>query len=358
MRKGCWLLAWSSLFLLLTQSLFAQSDSSQFSLMVYADVYTSVSPKVKRSHNAPLYIYSYHRLNEVALNMGLIDVGWRDGNRTSMQLGLMTGTYAQTNLQNEPVVFRMLYEANVSYVVSLKQRVTLQAGVFPSHIGLETAIGVQNPTLSRSLQADNSPYYETGIKATHTLLNNKGSIALCLLNGWQQMARTDGQNKPAFGHQITFTPNSKWVLNSSSFLGAMGNDTLGRMRYFHNAWLQYQANDRWQLLGGFDLGNERRGAPQFGGYWWSTLQGIVRYTPNTRWAYSARWERANDVHQHLFSFEKAEARRIHGYSINVDCRLSETFRWRTELRCLKEQYAAPRWMTTMSLSCLLQKNSL
>ncbi len=358
MRQVCFLSACCGLFLFLSQTLAAQSDSSQFSLIVYADVYTSVSPKAKGSHNLPSYIYSYHRLNEVALNMGLIDVGWRDGKRTSMQLGLMTGTYAQTNLQNEPAAFRMLYEANVSYVVSLKKRITLQAGVFPSHIGLESAIGVQNQTLSRSLQADNSPYYETGIKATHTFLRNKGSLAILLLNGWQQIARTDGQNKPAFGHQFTYTPNSQWVLNSSSFLGAVANDTLKRMRYFHNAWLQYQASERWQLVAGFDLGNDRKGAPQFGGYWWSTIQGIVRYTPNTRWAFAARWERVNDVHQHIFTFGKEEARRIHGYSINADCKLSETFRWRSELRCLKEQLSAPRWMATTSIACLLQKNNL
>jgi hypothetical protein len=34
----------------------------------------------------------------------------------------------------------------------------------PSHIGFESAIGKDCATLTRSILADNSPYYEAGVK--------------------------------------------------------------------------------------------------------------------------------------------------------------------------------------------------
>ena len=47
----------------------------------------------------------------------------------------------------------------------LNQRI--EAGVLPSYIGFETATAATNLTVSRSLLAENSPYYMTGIKLNH-----------------------------------------------------------------------------------------------------------------------------------------------------------------------------------------------
>ena len=334
----------------------AQKDSARFELTGFADIYVSAMPRAKGSHTAMPYVYSYNRVNELALNMVLLHGAWQADKRTTLNIGLMSGTYASANLANEPALFRFLYEANIVYALSIPKRLSLQAGVFPSHIGMESAIGIQNQTLTRSLQADNSPYYESGLKLTHALRSNKGELAVLLLNGWQQMARLDGQIRPAIGHQLLFRPNDHWTINSSSFLGHVDRDTLGRARYFHNAWLQYHANTHWSFSGGFDLGNQRLGAPQFGGRWWSTLQVTAQYKMNNRLRCCARWERANDVHQTLFTFANQEARRVHGYSLNVDYSISDFLQWRTEIRCLNEELIRPYWFATTSLLCYIKKS--
>ena len=44
------------------------------------------------------------------------------------------------------------------------QTMWIDAGIFFSHIGSESWISRDNPTNTRSLAADFTPYYETGIR--------------------------------------------------------------------------------------------------------------------------------------------------------------------------------------------------
>ena len=91
-------------------------------------------------------------------------------------------------------------------------------GVFASHLGFESAIGKDCANLTRSILADNSPYFETGAKINYTSDNNKWYVSGLVLHGWQRIQRVDGNNTPAFGHQITYKPNGKVIVNSSSFI--------------------------------------------------------------------------------------------------------------------------------------------
>jgi hypothetical protein len=77
---------------------------------------------------------------------------------------------------------------------------------FASHIGFESAIGKDCWNLTRSILADNSPYYESGAKLSYTSKNEKWFISGLILNGWQRIQRVEGNNLPAFGHQLTFKP--------------------------------------------------------------------------------------------------------------------------------------------------------
>ena len=64
----------------------------------------------------------------------------------------------------------------------------------------------------------------------------KMALSGLVLNGWQRIQRVDGNHLPAFGHQLTYKPNSKITLNSSSFVGSDKTDSLRQMRYFHNLY--------------------------------------------------------------------------------------------------------------------------
>nr|WP_290930803.1 outer membrane beta-barrel protein [Haliscomenobacter sp.] len=69
----------------------------------------------------------------------------------------------------------------------------------PSHIGFESAIGKDCWNLSRSILAENSPYYETGVRLSLNSANGKWYAAAMLLNGWQRMARATGIQSAHFG---------------------------------------------------------------------------------------------------------------------------------------------------------------
>jgi hypothetical protein len=67
--------------------------------------------------------------------------------------------------------------------LSKKQNLWLDAGIMPSHIGFESAVSADCWTLTRSLLAENSPYYETGIKLGYVSKDEKLYIS-ALLPKW------------------------------------------------------------------------------------------------------------------------------------------------------------------------------
>jgi hypothetical protein len=79
-----------------------------------------------------------------------------------------------------------------------------------------------------------------------------------VLNGWQRIAKAEGNKSLSFGHQITFKPNDKITLNSSSFIGNDKPQDDKRMRYFHDLYGNFQLTDHFSTTLGFDVGAEQK----------------------------------------------------------------------------------------------------
>ena len=105
-----------------------------------ADKYTNPAP--------PLFLYNYNRHNEVNLNLALVKAAYT-APKLRANMALMAGSYPSANLASEPDGFRYVFEANAG--VRLGKRMWLDVGILPSHLGFESAIGKDNPTLTRSL---------------------------------------------------------------------------------------------------------------------------------------------------------------------------------------------------------------
>ncbi|WP_050977486.1 outer membrane beta-barrel protein [Nitritalea halalkaliphila] len=67
----------------------------------------------------------------------------------------------------------------------------LDVGIMPSHIGFESAIGAVCDHLTRSLLAENSPYFLTGARLTYAL-HPQHTLVLWATNGWQNVQRQPG----------------------------------------------------------------------------------------------------------------------------------------------------------------------
>ncbi len=264
-----------------------EEEKPSLTLSGYAEVYYIRDFSNPLENRRPGFIYSHNRNNEVTLNLAFIKTTYQTS-RVRANLSLGTGTYMNANYAAEPGVLKNIYEANVGIKMSEKHDLWIDAGVFSSHLGFESAPGRDNWTLTRSILADNSPYYESGAKISYTSAGGKWLLSGLMLNGWQRIQRIDGNSTPAFGHQVAYKPDNRLTLNSSSFIGNDKPDSLRRMRYFHNLYAIYQISENWGITAGFDIGAEQKatGSSQYST--WFTPVLIARYSPSAKFHLAAR----------------------------------------------------------------------
>ena len=311
----------------------AQTDTTKakVTLSGYSEVYYSYDPTNPSNHKKSDFIFSHNRSNEVNLNLGFIKANYQT-KTVRANMALMAGTYANANLANEPGLLKAVYEANVGIKLSKKRNLWLDAGIMPSHIGFESAIGKDCWNLTRSLLADNSPYFETGVKIGFTSNNEKWFLAGLILNGWQRIQRQDGNSALALGHQLTFKPTSKITFNSSSFVGADSPDSVRCMRYFHNFYGQFQLNEKVGIIAGFDIGIQQNSKKSASYSTWFSPVLIGKYQLSSRSTVAVRGELFSDKYQTFFYTGTGNDLELFGYSINYDLNFSENVVWRIEAK--------------------------
>lgn len=318
----------------------AQNDSinKPFTVSGYAEVYYTADFNNPKNNNRPGFVYSHNRNNEVNINLAYIKTAYNTEN-VRANLALAVGTYMNANYAAEQGVMKNVYEANGGLKISKKHNLWMDAGVFPSHLGFESAVGKDNWTLTRSLFADNSPYFETGAKISYTSESGKWFVSGLVLNGWQRIQRVDGNSTPAFGHQLIFKPNEKLTLNSSSFIGNDKPDSIRQMRYFHNLYAIYQINKKFGLTAGFDIGAEQKakGSNQYN--IWYTPVLIAKYNATDKLSFTARGEYYQDEKEVIISTGTENGFKTFGYSFNLDYQVFPNLVWRTEIKNLSSKDA-------------------
>ncbi|MBS1487092.1 MAG: porin [Bacteroidetes bacterium] len=321
------------LFSVVTSCGFAQTDSTEKSLKIsaYLETYYAFDFSNPSNHIRPPFIYSYNRHNEINANLGFVKLAYQT-QTVRANLALATGTYMNANYYDEPGALKNLFEANAGIKVSGKKNIWIDAGVFASHIGAESAVGKDNWNLSRSILADNTPYYESGAKISYTSDDEKWFVSGLVLNGWQRIQRINGNNTPAFGHQITYKPNSKILFNSSSFAGSATPDSVRKMRYFHNFYGQFQLHKKWDVQFTFDIGVQQKskGSSAYNNWYSSAL--ITRYAATSQITVAARAEYYHDATGIIISTHTANGFQTYSYSFNIDYKIAPNIIWRIEGR--------------------------
>ncbi|MCP1381376.1 porin [Runella salmonicolor] len=298
--------------------LFAQTIDSTAKLVLsgYVEAYYSYDFNQPLNNDRPSFVYSHNRHNEFNLNLGFIKAAYVD-ERIRGNIALMAGTYTNANLAAEPATLRHIFEANAGLKLAKTKNLWLDAGVFSSHIGFESAISKDCRTLTRSLMADNTPYYETGAKIGYTTDDGKWFLSGLVLNGWQQIRRTDENTRLAVGTQITFKPNAKVTLNSSTFLGSRPDNT-NRNRFFHNLYAIVQLNKKWELIADFDYGidQQRPSAATYDA--WTSWAAILKYQLSSKVGVAGRVENYSDPKGLVITTNSPNGFRVNGYSFNLD----------------------------------------
>lgn len=239
-----------------SQSIQLDSSKAVLSISGFLDVYHVYDFNSPQGTSRQPFLFNHNRHNEVNVNLGFIKLGV-EHTKYRANLALQTGTYANDNYAAEPGLLKNIFEANVGLSLNKKNTLWLDAGVMPSHIGFESAISLDNMTLTRSLLAENSPYFLSGAKLTFTP-NDTWEIAALIVNGWQRIQRLEGNSLPSLGTQINYKPTKNLTLNWSTFIGTDDLDTLRRMRYFNNFYSVLQTTKKINIIAGFDIGAQQQ----------------------------------------------------------------------------------------------------
>jgi hypothetical protein len=311
---------------------FSQDNSlKKLNFSAYGELYYSYDFSNPQNHEKSNFLYNHKRHNELNANLLLLKANYLDINYRA-NLGLMAGNYAQYNLSSEPNWAQFIYEANVGIKISKKYNLWLDAGILPSHIGFESALSADCWTLTRSLLAENSPYYETGIKLGYTSKNEKFNISALYLNGWQKISKPNYIQRPSFGTQINYKLSDKLLLNYSTFLGTDKPDNIIAFRHFHNVYLQYEPTNKFGIIAGFDIGMDKFDSTTYG-TWYSPVL-IIKQSINEKTKIAFRGEYYNDSKQIIISTGTTNGFQTFGFSSNLDYDLNDKIKFRIEGKLL------------------------
>jgi hypothetical protein len=272
------------------------------------------------------------RHNEFNINLAHLALDYAH-QRVRARVVMQAGTSVQANYASEPTdgvisgasLSRSIQEAYVG--VAVRPSVQLDAGVFFSPIGHESWVSIDNPTYTRSLTADFTPYYVSGVRARWSATRHV-TTQLQVVNGWQTISERNGGK--AMIARIDVAPSARWQLGVAGYLGNdQPRDSLVRTRAFGQLLLQAAPHTRTSFWGTLDRGQD--GSSR----WWSATL-IARQQITDALSLSVRGERFVDPEGvQIVGTDGVGGPRLSGVSTGIDIRIAGGAVWRIEARALE-----------------------
>jgi len=273
------------------------------------------------------------RHNEFNVNLAYIEAKV-SGPRVRGRLALQAGTSVQSNYAGEPTIgavsgpdlSRFIQEAVAGYQIT--PSLWVDGGIFFSHIGEEGFISRDNLTYTRSLSADFTPYYESGVKLTWQPTPRLTAL-LTVVNGWQNISENN-QDK-AVGARLDYARSSSTTFSYYDFVG--NEAASNRLRVFNGVGFKSGLTPALTLQGNFDYGTQQKAQNAGSSTWWSTgLIAKLQVAPVV--AVSGRLERYQDPDQVIVVTGSPGGFKATTASLGVDVTPVGPIRvmWRNELR--------------------------
>ena len=308
----------------------AQSDSTKsLDISAYIETYYSYDFNKPLSKEKPDFNYNYKKHNQPNVNLAFVKAGYQT-RRIRSNLAVMAGDYVRYNLSAEPLWVKHLFEVNVGFKPFERHNFWIDAGVMPSHIGFESAIGNDCWNLTRSILAENSPYYESGIKLNYTNKDQDLNVAFHVLNGWQKIAITIRDEKPSVGVKVNYKPTHSLTLNYSNFVGNIKVNNINALRIFHNLYAIYDVSSKFSFLIGFDIGTQKTADTKTA--FWYTPVIISKFKLSEKNKIAGRLEFYSDKKQVIILTATPNGYQTFGASINYDHQISPKVLCRAELK--------------------------
>lgn len=280
------------------------------------------------------------RTNEFNLNMGHLEVSV-DAEKLRGRFALQAGTSVQSNYSAEPQrgsvsgpdLSRHIQEARLGYKIS--DKTWIDAGIFFAHVGAESWISRDNLTLTRSLVADYSPYYLSGVKLTHTASDSL-TLQLLVTNGWQNISENNTDKNVGTGieyswNHFSFAYNT--LIGNEVSPDLNGSPRNREFRHFHNLILRSKNAADFEWAAQFDIGFQQKPVSSKHSQWLGgSLMGRYKIAEGQK--VSLRLEHFNDPDQVVLVTSRPESFNAFGVSLGFDQTLEHGLSWRTELRYL------------------------
>ena len=309
------------------------SESPELTLSGYLNVFYTYDINQPDEDIRQPFFYSFNRHNEFNINLAYLGMSVSQA-KYRASLKLQAGTYPNDNYAAEPGLLKNLLEAYAGISLNRRNNLWLEAGVFPSHLGFESPVAIENWTLTRSLANENSPYFLTGAKLTYTP-SRVVEIMGIVCNGWQRIQRVEGNSFLSAGTQLVIRPKEGYTINWSTFIGTDDPDVNRRMMYFSNLFAVMQFSEKWGLIAGFDMGTRQEVKGSNAYDTWYALSAIARYRFATKWSATLRGEYYADEDGVIVALEGLpEGFMTSGISINFDYLPIQQVACRVEARWL------------------------
>ena len=219
------------------------------------------------------------RANEFNLNLAALEIV-RDAAPLGFHLSLVAGNGADVIHAAESEGFRHIYQASVIYKVN--DKLTIEGGIFPSHIGFESFYSKDDWNYTRSWPGELSPSYQTGVHASYQF-NNHWSGEVHILNGWQII--DDNNDAKAIGGKIAYT-NDRFTTSLNTFDGPELPHDNSHWRHFGDLIASYKVTPKLSLAGSLDRGHQE--LPGDATASWLGIAGFGRYAFDDRHAVAVR----------------------------------------------------------------------
>jgi hypothetical protein len=267
------------------------------------------------------------RHNEFSINLAYLDLELKESKRRG-RLALQWGTSVDANYAAEPNNnIQIIQEAYAG--VKIADRLWVDGGIFLSHIGIESFISKYNTNYSRSLNADNVPYYQAGLRFDFNASSTE-NFQLHILNGWQRI--NENNTGKAIGGQFKKQLKEGFTFTYNNFFGdELQTTERSRFRTYHNLILENALTDRYIVQASFDLGTQAQEKSTGVDTWFaSSLILGQKISEFSRMGYRLEFyldpAEANVVTTTAKGFEVISA------STNYDKELAKETIWRSEIR--------------------------
>lgn len=238
---------------------------------------------------------SAKRDNELTVNLAQVDLVLPP-EPVGFKLSVGFGTAPEVvhaaevrGVATSPDIWRNVVQASVQWQTKAGRGLLLEAGVYPSHIGMEAFATKDNWNYTRSWLGELSPYYQAGLKAAYPF-SDRWSAQLHLLNGWQVIG--DNNRGKSMGGQLAYNAGRL----SASFNGIVGPELAGNnedLRILGDVVAIWKATPTVSI--GFSVDAAREGRPVGDDVGWFGAGLYARIAPpNARTALALRGEYYDD----------------------------------------------------------------